>query len=484
MSQSQQNQSPSQLGVSQETMREVEAAKKLLHPRIPVTKIVLLDKLLLLGPPGIGKTAIIRQKAEEEARYMGRVFIDVDDWLRSGRSLRELYEMVRQNPGRYYLYYRIVATHVSKEDVTFPVPDEALDAVRFLPAAIFKLFTLTDPACREGPEKCSVAGTIFVDELTNVQDPFALTLFYSMIQEKRVGWNITFPETVKIVAAGNRPEESSVAGALPAPLLNRLIVYEVSPPKVYEWIEYMESAYRDRYDRRVADFLLWVSVNSGDATPGIFVTTRMPPQTLEPFPTPRQWTNLALALKRLEELRRRGRITEEEYRRNLESLVYGTVGGTAGSLFLQWLKALRDIPSIDAILENPAILAGRNPRTVLKALTLVTGVVYRKLLQAILEGREDPETLSELERLAQKYINVVKYVRDNRLVDDEQAVGMLVKILGDALQHLEKRARSKQLTGIYSVLERLRDEIGRLAGGTEILEKVAEKVRSALGGGT
>jgi replication-associated recombination protein RarA len=47
------------------------------HKGIRVTQIELIDRLMLIGAPGIGKTEVIRQKAEEEAKKLNKIFIDL-----------------------------------------------------------------------------------------------------------------------------------------------------------------------------------------------------------------------------------------------------------------------------------------------------------------------------------------------------------------------------------------------------------------------
>ena len=49
-----------------------------------VTQVPLIDRLLVLGPPGIGKTEVILEKSRERAGRLGRVFVDLrtaDDCL-------------------------------------------------------------------------------------------------------------------------------------------------------------------------------------------------------------------------------------------------------------------------------------------------------------------------------------------------------------------------------------------------------------------
>lgn len=76
---------------------------------------------------------------------------------------------------------------------------------------------------------------------------------YKLLLDKAAGF-VPFHKDVMIVSAGNRPEESSIANLLPAPLINRVIVITVSRPTISEWVRWMDSTYEE-WDRRTYAFL-------------------------------------------------------------------------------------------------------------------------------------------------------------------------------------------------------------------------------------
>lgn len=246
--------------------------KKINDITIRVTEILRLkpyqlDGTLLLGLPGIGKTAIIYQYAKRQAEKEGRKFLDVRE--ASINELRRAYE----NPEEYYVYMRIIAPHMFPEDVS--IPRLYADYVLHLAPLALTVFG------RRG-----IQGLLFVDELTNVQRADQQALYFSLLQERELGWSVRISDCVTIVAAGNPPEYSSAAGGLPAPVTNRLLVLHVAPPTPLEWGDYMERKYGDRWDPRIAAFLA--------ANPEIMAKPPADPETLQPFPTPRSWTKLAL----------------------------------------------------------------------------------------------------------------------------------------------------------------------------------------------
>ena len=93
--------------------------------------------------------------------------------------------------------------------------------------------------CENEPDRMHV---LFIDELTNVRDNVK-TLVWDIIGDRRVNGNEDWelPENCAIVAAGNRPEESTAVvtdyngGILPAPLHDRFDFHIEIPLDMKEW---------------------------------------------------------------------------------------------------------------------------------------------------------------------------------------------------------------------------------------------------------
>jgi hypothetical protein len=233
--------------------------------KLSVTRIPLIDRILLLGAPGIGKTEIIKQKAMEEARRLGKTFVDLRE------ADEEMLEQIFETPSKFYVYLRIVAPHVFPEDLGIPkmVNHSDKDYVEYVPPKVLKILSIPD-----------IHGVLFIDEITNVQRDDQISMYYSIILEKEAGFQLKLSKNIKIVLAGNTPEWSTIVRELPAPLVNRMKIYEVLPPTVDEWIQYMQRTYGDEWEKVCAVYLkLFPS------------ELLMPPkQAFEPFPTPRSWT--------------------------------------------------------------------------------------------------------------------------------------------------------------------------------------------------
>ncbi len=352
-----------------------------MSPKMRVTEVPLIDRLFLLGPPGVGKTERIKQLAMEEARREGRVFVDV----REAASRQELFEDIVRNPGKYYVYLRIAAPHLFPEDVQYPAMRRGY--VEYLPPKALYLLSLP-----------GIKGTIFVDELTNIERMDQLTLYYTLFLEKEFGMTGRLSEGVKVVGAGNPPEYGG-ATEFTAPLLNRLWVVEVEPPTVEEWIDYMNRVEKEtgrKWAREIGAFLAW-AVKNGH--PEAFMATDVESHTLKAFPTPRAWSQLAWMAA--------------EDPRIAARLAPGKVGGKAAALLKEFLE--NQVPNVEEILEKPEKLAGLT----LEGRYLAVGAIARRVDLLL----KNPEKARRL----------VKWMMDNM----GEYVALLLRLIGDVDDKVE-----------------------------------------------
>ncbi|WP_457599073.1 ATP-binding protein [Hydrogenimonas sp.] len=148
------------------------AVSHLVEERVP---------LFLWGPPGIGKSSIVRQIADEK----GIGCIDLRLSLLDPTDLRGI-----------------------------PFFDQASRQAVWAPPAFL-------------PDGSEPEGILFLDEL-NTAAPMVQASAYQLILDRRIG-EYELPAGWAIVAAGNRESDRGVVYRMPAPLANRFVHLEMEP---------------------------------------------------------------------------------------------------------------------------------------------------------------------------------------------------------------------------------------------------------------
>ena len=298
---------------------------------IPITKIKLFDGEFLIGPPGIGKTEIIKQKTMEMAKKMELEFVD----LREASDEKLL--VIMKNGKKYCVFYRIPATHLLPEDIGLPHKDTNMKYAEIIPQKILAVLSNPDLAC----------GVLFLDEITNVQREDVLTLLFALINEKELGWYLKLNKNIMIISAGNPPEWSSVANPLPLPLrMGRLVPVRVTSPSVEEWIDYMDRVYGNKWLRLIGAYLLRFKDD-------FLIAPSEDDDGLSAIPSPRSWTKLATLLYQM--LQATNDDEEKPDKEFIEEVVIGHVGPEAGRKLATLISTSIDIDAIaKKVLTDPS----------------------------------------------------------------------------------------------------------------------------------
>jgi len=268
--------------------------------------------ILLLGAPGVGKSWTVRAVAEELANKLNKEFVDYSD---------DVAPKILAEPERYFVFCDLRLTETEPSDL-IGIPRIVDDAVQYKPLLWARCLSKT-------------AGILFLDELTNVQRPDVISASYKLLLDRRAGFT-PFHEDVLVIAAGNAPEHSAIANMLPCPLINRLVVINVAPPSVDDWMKFMLATYGDEWDKRTLGFL------KAFETEGYLLRCPREVETLINYPTPRTWTFLSLLLRTVGEN---------------DDMIIGLLGEEVGQKFRAFIRTKVDI---NDLISHPEKFLGLN----------------------------------------------------------------------------------------------------------------------------
>jgi len=318
--------------------------------------------VFLVGPHGVGKSTVVRDTAKyladnpcpDSTKNLGitkKEFVEINKirsrTAKTGTNKVITYEDVYLHPDNYFLFYDLRLTELEPQDLmglpritSLNIDKEYYSVTTYAPPSWAMLLSIP-----------GIDGILFLDEITNVQRPDVISAAYKLFLDKSSG-NLRFSENVMVVSAGNpvpaTQEESTrygIANALPAPLLNRVIVFEVSPPKIEEWRQYMDDTYTKNgvrtWDYTVYEFLKayeyqysWYGNEVKRTQYGVY----------ENEPTPRSFTNLALISGQL-----------YDHPEQLESVAIGLLGYVVGKKFAEFVKSKKSVTAQE-LLQNPMLI--------------------------------------------------------------------------------------------------------------------------------
>ena len=185
--------------------------------------------VFMWGPPGIGKSDIVKQIGDEQEREV----IDV----------------------RLSLW-------------------EPTD-IKGIPYYNAEMGTMTWAPPAELPSDPNSTAILFLDEL-NSAAPATQAAAYQLVLNRRVG-TYKLPDGVSIVAAGNRETDKGVTYRMPAPLANRFLHIELT----YDFEDWQEWAVKNKVHEQVVGYLGFAKQDLYDFDP------KSPSRS---FATPRSWS--------------------------------------------------------------------------------------------------------------------------------------------------------------------------------------------------
>lgn len=190
------------------------------------------QSLLLLSPPGIGKSDIVNQIANE-----------------NNLEVRSL-----------------LGTQIAPEDVS-GIPKIIGERSVFCPPRVL-LPENAKPFC------------LFLDELP-ATSPDVQKAFYSLLLERRIG-EYKLPEGTWVVSAGNRMEDRALVRSMSSALINRVTILNIR----IDYIEWLIWAKKNNIRDEILSFISFMP----DAL------MRNVPSAPIPFSTPRAWASLSQSI--------------------------------------------------------------------------------------------------------------------------------------------------------------------------------------------
>lgn len=286
------------------------------------------NAILLMGPPGIGKTSIGGQVAEILSKR-AREF-ELEKARKAGKVLSQAYL-----DKCVVTFHRISAPQMGPEDIKgLPAADRSVEPPRaiwlkpdFLPVQVEG-----EPPVRQ---------ILLIDELTAATKATMASLL-TLVLDRRVQ-NYVLPDGVFLVAAGNRLEDRAYTIRLSSALSNRFTHINFKPD-IQSWFHW---AWSNNVHESVIAFL---RAKEGD--PDIFCANDL---SHDVFPTPRSWEKISNFMHKVS---RKDSVegfnlknTEDEYA--LNELIKGTVGMGAGNEFITFLNLYEKVPTVEEILKDP-----------------------------------------------------------------------------------------------------------------------------------
>jgi len=276
----------------------------------------------LIGPPGIGKSTVVREWAEGKAKQLGKEFVDFDTL--TPQDVEEILE----KPEEHYIFADKRLTGLDPVDLSgVPRPVNGSKYIMFLPLALAKLLN----AC---------AGVLFLDEFLNESRPNMQAAAYRLVRDYKIG-DIALNSHVLVVAASNSAEHSSISNSIPKPLRDRFDFIEVDAPSLEAWADWMDRTYgAEKWDRSILAYLHW--------KPSDFlanITDTVEDNGYEPPSTPRGWSYVALAF---------AKTRNEDLRASIARGKLGRVGESLTAFLAN------KVPDFKELVRHPQVIKGFN----------------------------------------------------------------------------------------------------------------------------
>jgi hypothetical protein len=177
------------------------------------------------------------------------------------------------------------------------------------------------------PKDEASEGILFLDEL-NSAPPSVQAAIYQLVLNREMG-EYKLPKGWRIICAGNRISDRGVVFRLPSPLVNRMVHLHVEA----RFEDFKLFALKENLHHFIIGFLGF--------RPDLLSSEPVIEDDSNPaFATPRSYHMLSNILKKSNDINA------------ISSIIYGTIGYSAGIEFTSYVKVYEELPDIAAIYEG------------------------------------------------------------------------------------------------------------------------------------
>lgn len=200
------------LNVNHENLKDM--IKRSYYSNVPV---------MIWGAPGIGKSSVVRQAAEEIAQRATEQGLEFLEWNKLNSAQRKALASATDNTGKF-IYGDCRLSQYDPSDWAMPWVQSGDDTdMVWAPSQMLRAFAVP-----------GTQGMLFLDELPQAQ-PSVQNAAYQIILD-RMYKDVCF-QNIRMVAAGNRTMDGGNQYAYPPALANRFTHVELMSPDGKEWVQ-------------------------------------------------------------------------------------------------------------------------------------------------------------------------------------------------------------------------------------------------------
>lgn len=384
------------------------------------------DSLMIWGSPGIGKSAIALQYANEnypllknnkgKLHYLLQRAEDPEDTLVTMQDYHNFKDSLLDQETNF-IDFRL--SQIEPSDLRgIPIPvkmyyDANGKQIRESEISLHPDYVEETGVVWASPSILKLPkdwkGVILFDEINSAM-PIVQAASYQLILDRRVG-ELVLPDNALILAAGNRETDGGVTFSLATPLRDRMTHIEMIPD-YNDWIE--NYAIPNMLNPGTIAFIKQTGSR-------LFNTLSPKDPSHSGGSSPRSWTRVS----DIENVRKRKNTSSAVYK----ALIAGRVGSTAGIEYTTYIENMASLPDVMDILEGTVTDFGEHKKEVSKnyfiAISLTQKII--EFGRARTERKEVPD-----EDWARYVTNFIQFIDKEFAKDQTELIIHSIRTITDA----------------------------------------------------